>query len=250
MSLLLQAILVSLVVWIGFLDKAFLHTFIYRPIFIGPIVGLIMGDLKIGLEVGVSVETMFLAVVFVGTAVPPDETVSSALASAYACIAGSAAVGIAAALPIAIIGQIFRQTRNTTIYELTQRRVEHAAAKGDTKGIIIWTTVIPSFIEYIFFGIPTFIGIYFGAEYVQDIINFIPQKMISGIAAGGGLIGAVGVALLLGTIKDKTTWPYFIIGFFVASYLGVNMIGVAAIAVVCVALNYYQDKKAQAKGSE
>ncbi|MEF9968126.1 MAG: PTS sugar transporter subunit IIC [Longicatena sp.] len=244
MSLLLQAILVSLIVWIGFLDKAFLHTFIYRPICIAPLVGLVMGDLSIGLEVGVSVEMMFLAVVFVGTAVPPDETVSSALAAAYACLAGSAAVGIATALPIAIIGQIFRQTRNATIYEFTQRRVEHYAAKANTKGIIMWTTIIPSIIEYIFFGLPTFIAVYFGATYIQEFINFIPPKVIAGIAAGAGLIGAVGVALLLGTIKDKVSWPYFIVGFFIASYLGVNMIGIALVAIVIVALNYYADKRA------
>lgn len=245
MSLLLQAVLVSLVVWIGFLDKAFLHTFIYRPIIIAPVVGLIMGNVSIGLEVGVAVETMFLAMVFVGTAVPPDETVSSGLAAAYACLAGSAAVGIATALPIAIIGQIFRQTRNATIYELTVKRMEHYAQEGNTRGIIMYTTIIPSIIEYLCFGLPTFIGVYFGAEYIQDFINFIPKEVISGIAAGAGLIGAVGVALLLGTIKDKTTWPYFLVGFFVASYLGVNMIGVAVVAVVCVALNYYKDKLSQ-----
>ena len=62
-------------------------------------------------------------------------------------------------------------------------------------------------------------------------------------ADGGGLIGAVGVALLLSTIKNKTAWPYFLVGFFFASYLGVNMIGIAVVAAVCVALNYYSDKR-------
>lgn len=74
---------------------------------------------------------------------------------------------------------------------------------------------------------------------MQAIIDFIPEKMIAGIAAGGGLIGAVGVALLLSTIKSKRSWPYFLVGFFFASYLGVNMIGIAVVALVCVALNLY-----------
>ena len=34
MSLFLQAALTSIIVWFGFLDKAFLHTFFYRPIVI------------------------------------------------------------------------------------------------------------------------------------------------------------------------------------------------------------------------
>lgn len=243
MGLFVQALLVSLIVWIGFLDKAFLHSFIYRPICIAPLVGLVMGNLTIGLQVGVAVELMFLAVVFVGVAIPPDEVLSSAIAAAFACIAGNPEIGIATALPIAVIGQMFRQTRNTTIYELTQRQVEKAAAAANPKGIILWTSIIPSFVEYVLFGIPAFIAVYFGAGYVQAIIDFIPAKVISGIAAGGGLIGAVGVALLLSTIKNKSSWPYFLVGFFFASYLGVNMIGVAVIAAICVALNFYADKK-------
>ena len=241
--MLIKAILVSLVVWLGFLDKAFIHSFIYRPICIGPLVGFVMGNLQIGLQVGVAEELMFLAVVFVGVAIPPDEVLSSAIAAAFACIAGSAEVGIATALPIAVIGQMFRQTRNTTIYELTQREVEKAAASANPKGIILWTSIVPSFVEYILFGLPAFIAVYFGANYVQAFIDFIPEKVITGIAAGGGLIGAVGVALLLSTIKNKTAWPYFLVGFFFASYLGVNMIGIAVVAAVCVALNYYSDKR-------
>ncbi len=243
MSLFVQALLVSLIAWLGFLDKAFLHSFIYRPICIGPLVGLVMGNVSIGLEVGVAVELMFLAVVFVGVAIPPDEVLSTAIAAAFACLAGSTQLGIATALPVAVIGQIFRQTRNTTIYEVTQRKVESAAARGDAKGIILWTTVVPSFVEYVLFGLPTFVAVYFGADYVQNLIDFIPEKMIAGIAAGGGLIGAVGVALLLSTIKSRQAWPYFLVGFFFASYLGVNMIGVAVVAVVCVALKYYGDKE-------
>jgi len=243
MQIFFQALLVSIIVWVGFLDKAFLHIFIYRPIVIGPLVGLVFGDLSMGLQVGVAIELMFLAIVFVGTAIPPDEVISAGVATALACLAGNAEVGIATALPIALIGQIFRQTRNSTIYEWTVKQVEKAAAKANPKGIILWTSVIPSFIEYILFGLPSFVAVYFGASYVQAFIDFIPAWLVSGIAAGGGLIGAVGVALLLGTVKDKTVWPYFVIGFFFASYLGVNMIAVACIAVVCVALNYYKDKR-------
>lgn len=244
MDLFMQALLTSIIVWIGFLDKAFLHTFFYRPIIIGPLVGLVFGNLSMGLQVGVAVELMFLAVIFVGTAIPPDETISAGLATALACATGSVEVGIATALPLSFVGQIFRQTRNSTIYEVTQRQVDKAAAEADGKKVVLWTSIIPSIFEYLFFGVPTFIGVYFGAEYVQAFIDFIPPWLIDGIAAGGGLLGAVGVALLLCSVKDKSSWPYFLVGFVFASYLGVNMIGIALIAVVCVAMNYYADMKA------
>ena len=243
MNLFLQALMTSIIVWLGFLDKAFLHTFFYRPIIIGPMVGLVFGDFATGLEVGVSVELMFLAVIFVGTAIPPDETISAGLAAALACATGSVEVGIATALPISFVGQIFRQTRNSTIYEFTQRQVDKAASEANPRKVVLWTSIIPSIFEYIFFGLPVFVGVYFGASYVQAFIDVIPSWLIDGISAGTGLLGAVGVALLLGSVKNKSAWPYFIVGFFFASYLGVNMIGVALVAIVCVAMNYYMDKR-------
>lgn len=119
--MLIKAILVSLVVWLGFLDKAFIHSFIYRPICIGPLVGFVMGNLQIGLQVGVAVELMFLAVVFVGVAIPPDEVLSSAIAAAFACIAGSAEVPIFALLTLTLSRCYTIQIMNFAFSCYTQR---------------------------------------------------------------------------------------------------------------------------------
>ena len=59
MSLLVKAVLVALVTWLTFFDKYCTQFFTYRPIVIGPIIGLIMGDLKMGLMVGCTIELMF-----------------------------------------------------------------------------------------------------------------------------------------------------------------------------------------------
>lgn len=81
MSLLVKAVLVALVTWLTFFDKYCTQFFTYRPIVIGPIIGLIMGDLKMGLMVGCTIELMFLGQVFVGTALPPEETFSTIIAT-------------------------------------------------------------------------------------------------------------------------------------------------------------------------
>ena len=83
-----QALLVSLFVTIAFIDSHTFQTHIFRPIVVGPIVGLIMGDTATGFAVGVSIELMFLAVIFVGTATPPDPTISTAIATAIAILGG------------------------------------------------------------------------------------------------------------------------------------------------------------------
>ena len=64
MSLFVQALITSIIVAIGFNDKYFLSTFVYRPIVIGPAVGAVFGNVPMGLEVGVAIEIMFLAVIY------------------------------------------------------------------------------------------------------------------------------------------------------------------------------------------
>lgn len=68
MSLFMQALLVAIFVTIAFIDAHTTQIHIFRPIVVGPVVGLIMGDVQTGFQVGVTVELMFLAVIFVGTA--------------------------------------------------------------------------------------------------------------------------------------------------------------------------------------
>lgn len=246
-DLLLKALLVAVFTWITFFDKYCTQFFTYRPIFVGPVVGLLMGDLRIGLEVGCIIELMFLGQVFVGTALPPEETFSTILAAAFACISGSTEVALATALPLAILGQMGMYFRNMVLCVWTQNRLEAAVEKGNRKGIWMNCLILPNVFNLVLFAVPVFMGIYFGAEVVQAIINAIPAVIIDGLAVGGKMIGAVGLAILIKSISVKNIWHYFLIGFFFSSYLNINPIGITVIAVVCVAAAYFSENKAEGK---
>ena len=235
----------ALIVWAGFLDKAFLHTFFYRPICIGPLVGLLFGNLPMGLIAGVTIELMFLATVFVGTVTPPDEVTSAALATAFACISGNLWAGIAVAIPIGIAGQRLKQIRNNTAFEYTQKKLEEAAARASARGIVAWATLVPTLIEGLFFAVPSFLLLYFAAAPLQSAFDHLPYEVLLGIAVGSSLVGAVGIASFLGTIKDRSAWPYFIIGFVAMAYFGIGIIGVALIACAATALSLRSGRKAQ-----
>ena len=70
-----------------------------------------MGNLRMGLEVGCIIELMFLGQIFVGTALPPEETFSTGIAAAFACISGNTAVALATS-HLAILGQMAMYFRN------------------------------------------------------------------------------------------------------------------------------------------
>ncbi|WP_066890216.1 PTS mannose/fructose/sorbose/N-acetylgalactosamine transporter subunit IIC [Clostridium nigeriense] len=240
MSLFLQAFLVALFVTIAFIDSHTFQTHIFRPIFVGPVVGLIMGDFQTGLTVGVTVELMFLAVIFVGTAVPPNPTISTAIATAVAILGGGGTeLAVATALPVSFIGQIAETVQNSIINVYFMHRVDDAVDKLNTKGIVLNNTIFPMLMNAVLYGVPTFLAVYFGADYVAKIISAIPDKIITGLSVGGGMVGAVGFALLLSSIKTKSMWPFLFLGFFFAAYLNINMIGIALLAVVFSALYYY-----------
>ncbi len=240
MSLFMQAFLVAVFVTIAFIDSHTTQIHIFRPVVVGPVVGLIMGDVQTGFAVGITVELMFLAVIFVGTAVPPNPTISTAIATGIAILAGGGTdIAVATALPVSFIGQVAETVQNSVINVFFMHRVERAAEKLDTKGIVANNLIFPMAVNALLYGLPTFLAIYFGAAYVQGIIDAIPDKIITGLSVGGNMIGAVGFALLLNSIKAKKFWPFCMLGFFMASYLGINMVGIALLAVICVAMYYY-----------
>ena len=102
--MLIQAILVSIVALFAAMDEQlFGASMMARPLFTGPIIGLIMGDLQTGVIIGATLESMFMGSIMVGSAVPPEVYASSILSIAIAIQTGAGAgTAVAIALPLSI----------------------------------------------------------------------------------------------------------------------------------------------------
>lgn len=250
MTNLFIGIVCGLLAWLAQMDRLTVHTFLYRPIILGPIAGLILGDLSTGLKLGVEIEIMFLANVFVGTAIPPDEVMSTIVGVALSIAAGgNTAIGLAAALPLAALGQIFRYIRASTYHQWSNLHYEKAAANADLKGMYFWHIAVPLFCNLLLFAIPTTLCVCGSDALVQSIIDFIPTVLIDGIGAGAGMLGAVGLAMLLKSVNTKGTWPYLLLGFFMSAFLGVNMIGIAIVTAAICAITFFSEKDKYMKKS-
>lgn len=243
MTTLMAGIACGLLAWIAQMDRLMVHTFLYRPIILGPIAGLILGNVACGLKLGVEIEIMFLASVFVGTAIPCDEVMSTIIGVAFSVVAGGdTAVGIAAALPLSVLGQIIRYIRASTYHQWTNIQYEKHAVKADLKGMFLWHIWIPLLLNLIAFGVPTFLGVYVSGSVVQAFIDFIPQTLIDGINAGAAMLGAVGLAMLLKAVHAEHAWPYLLVGFFLSAFLGVNMIGISIVTAAICAIIFFVEK--------
>lgn len=105
----MSALLVGFVALFGFLECAIGNSMVQRPIVMGPLVGLVLGDLQTGLLVGATLELAFMGNVTIGAALPPEITAGGILGTAFAITSGSGAdVALALALPIATVALLVK----------------------------------------------------------------------------------------------------------------------------------------------
>lgn len=239
-----QALLIAVWVIIAICDDQTFQCHISRPLITGPVIGLILGDLHTGLLVGGTVELMFLAIIFVGTAVPPNHTIAATLGTVLAASSGgNIQLAIAAALPIALIGQMMDTLQNALINVYYLHRADAAVERNDMSGVIRNNLIFPLMTNILLWGVPVFIAVYFGTQIVLDLMALVPEKVINGLAVGGGLIGAVGFALLLKSIRAKQVWPMFLIGFVLSAYFKLNLIGISVLAFALILLQLHKMRK-------
>ncbi len=215
---------------------------ISRPIFAGPLIGLIMGDMQTGLLVGGSVELLYMGVIPVGGSVPPNAQIAGIMSTVFAVMnGGDAALGIALALPIGLLAQLLIMLAwNLNIILI------HGADKyvrsGDYKKVERMQMCGLGVFFLVFF-IPTFLAINFGSDFVSDVVNSMPPVLSDGLKAASGILPAVGMAMLLKMMNFKKYWPFFGIAFVASVYLNLNVLSVALIALFIVMAMMTMEKK-------
>jgi len=232
-------------------DNTLLH--FHRPIVSGMIVGLILGDFQTGLIVGGSLELVFLGVMPIGGAQPPNSIIGGILGTAFAILTNvdaQVAIGIAVPFSIAVQAAInFVYTGNAGFIH----KADKYAELGNTKGIerMNLAGMIPLFIFYFLFA---FVPLYFGANAAQVAVDAIPAVVLGGLQVAGGMMPAVGFAILLRIMLKKNLVHYLILGFILVIYFQLSIIGVAIVAAIVALYTYYnggaekEDKEALTDG--
>ena len=75
----------------------------------------------------------------------------------------------------------------------------------------------------------------------------IPEWLQTGISISGGVIPALGFAMLAQMIMDKKIAPFFFIGFFAIQYLGLNTTAIAVFTLAYVVLMFFKEKDMKEK---
>lgn len=236
--------IIALTLLAGYAQYDGLHalTGIVKPVCMGAITGLIMGDLEMGLFVGGTINLMALGVGNFGGASVPDYMTATMLGTVFAITSGQGAeFGVALAVPIGVLLvqlDVFARFSNLFF----QKRADSAFQKRDYDGIVKWNRL-----GVICWGlsraIPVLIGITLGPDVVSKVVDFMPVVIIDGMKTAGGLLPALGLAILLRYMPFSDNVAFAIIGFVLASYLGMSILGISLIGFAIAILIYKAAEK-------
>lgn len=250
-SIVLIAIVALLAGMEGILDEFQFH----QPLVACTLIGLVTGHLKEGIILGGSLQMIALGWANVGAAVAPDAalaSVASAIIMVLGLQGGSTNVtnaintSIAVAVPLSVAGLFLTMICRTLAIPMVHF-MDGAAEKGDYKAIERWQ-VAAILMQGLRIMIPAVILCFVPAKVVTSALNSMPAWLSGGMAVGGGMVAAVGYAMVINMMATKETWPFFALGFVLAAISELTLIALGVIGVV-LALVYLGLKDNAGKGN-
>lgn len=241
----IEATLIGILCYLGALSTPWLlgltggwYT-ITRPLVSGILVGLILGDVKTGIMIGVAVQAVYIAMVTPGGSMPADLNFVAFPAIALGILSGKGPeVAVAIAATIGIAGTIlfnFMMVLNS----YWNHKADIALDKGDERGIYLASAIYPQITNFLMRFIPTFIAVYFGNQYIQGMMDSLPEVVIKTMSVVGGILPAVGIAILLKQIiKNSMMLIYFLVGFVGIVFLKLNMVGLVMVGALFSLIHY------------
>jgi len=232
-------LLLTLIAVFGHFEDFLGTTLLSRPLILGPLVGLVLGDVTQGVMIGATLELIFMGNIKVGAAIPPDIITGGVLGTAFAIMSHKGpAIALALAVPISILSEmvisglfVFRAVFN--------KKFNQYADDGDYKGIQR-LHILSGLLKPLLMGIIIFVALELGSTAIKSFLDLIPAWVQSGLQVAGNMLPALGFALLMNLMFNKRVAPYFFLGFMLAAYLKLPIIAIGGLGVI-IALIVTQD---------
>ncbi len=228
-KLILIFLISSLIGIESILDQFQLH----RPLLSCTLIGLILGNIKIGIMIGGTLEIMSLGWINIGAAICPDIALASIISTLLVIIGKqSIGSGITLAIPIAAIGQIL-----TIIIRSICISFQHLADKiiENNKNTIYisYIHIIALILQALRISIPVLIFCYsMKTETIKNFLNIIPDFITKGLNISSNIIVTIGYAMVINMIKEKYLMPFFYLGFIIAGSTSFNLLSLGIIGLI------------------
>lgn len=230
--MLYDALMTAIAVFVGTAGHEFFgNAMLSRPIVVAPLLGFLLGDVRTGLLVGASVETIFMGVVNIGISSTAEPALAAALATVFTIQSGNMGANITLAFPLAVLGLQFLNMILSFIIGPFAPLFAKLAQKGEDKKMValhfgLWV------LHYGLYSLIPFFAVLFGSKAVQFALQAIPRSIMNGLTVAGNLLPAVGMAMLLLLLWDNKLAQFYFLGVVLMAYLKLPLMAIAVLAAI------------------
>lgn len=249
---LIQAIIIALFVYLGAIGSVVGNTIgwysLGRPLVASLVVGVIMGDVQVAIQLGILLQLANLGSVTPGGAVGWDLSYATyiGVGGALAFHNGDMITTTALMWAFSVVGGAIGVAMWNLNYALNlsvNRVAYRGALEANPKQIAFANAGLGNIIGFATRFIPAVIILattaVVGSQSGVNVAELIPQWFLVTINTFGGMMAALGMGILLSfLIKEKWQWILVLLGFMLVGYLNLNMMASAMFAIV-IAVVYY-----------
>jgi mannose/fructose/N-acetylgalactosamine-specific phosphotransferase system component IIC len=237
------ALSVALAYWITFNFSDYTGIATDRPIILGFVTGLILGDVKTGIIMGAQLEAIYMGVSPIGGTVSSNYTVATVITTGLVIASGiDLEAGLALAVPIGAATTAVTPFRNT-LKNIVYPMYKSAAEKGQYRKFWNLRHLTTLGFNRLLETIVIFACILFGTDFTTNIVNMMPEFVMRGLTAATGMLVVIGLALITQCLWSKTCGFYVLLGFVAAKFLGLSTIVVAIVGVIIAALSFFRSNE-------
>ena len=220
----IQVILVLIIAFLAGMEGVLDEFQFHQPIVACTLIGLVTGNLLPCLILGGTLQMIALGWANIGAAVAPDAALASVASAIILVLGGQGKDGaIAIAIPLAVAGlllTIICRTITTAFVHFMD-----SAAKEGKIGVVEMWQIAALCLQGIRIAIPAGLILAIGAGPITKLLNSMPAWLTDGLSIGGGMVVAVGYAMVINMMATKEVWPFFAIGFVLATVTNITLIG-------------------------
>jgi len=248
---LISIILVLIVAFLAGLEGILDSFQFHQPLVACTLIGLATGHVAPLVMLGGALQLMALGWANIGAAVAPDAALASVASSIIFVQGGdfseaTRATVIGVAIALATAGLVLTMAVRTLAVVIVHQ-ADRAAAQGSYSGVQMWHFVA-LLMQGLRIAIPAGLLVAIPADAVQSALEAIPGWFSTGMAIGGGMVVAVGYAMVINMMASREVWPFFFIGFALAPLSELTLIAMGIIGVAFAFIYMNLENKAGSGG--
>ena len=177
--MLLQAILLGLAAMLGNAEYLFVTSLLSRPLVMGALTGVVLGDIPTGVTLGATLELAFMGAFSIGASIPPEMISGTVLGTAFTITTGAGPeTALTVGLPVASLVLIAKNVGMVFILPPFVHKADAYAAEGNMAGVARMHFLGGFFGVNLIIGVIVACGYYAGGPAVQALLNVIPEWLI------------------------------------------------------------------------